>query len=190
VDGVRYLPPNFGETFVANVTIPEGTAVVFSPFVVFGENYDNGTSNDPILNDIFAGAMFQTKFDGATVLEGSANAFPSRMFGPTSFAAPIMYTDPQPRGPGLNSVAAIFALGLGTIFDPLPLGHHTIQNVYTSNFFGGPFTSTYNITVVPEPGGFAAIGACALSLLCARRRLRSVPKASIPFWRHRPLGWR
>jgi hypothetical protein len=176
VDGVRYLPPNLGETFVTNLTISQGTAVAFSPFIVFGENYDIGGSddpNDPILNDIFAGATFQTKFDGATVLEGATNAFPARMFGPTSFASPIAYATPQPRGPGVNSTAAIFVLGLGEIFDPLPLGQHTIQNTYTSNFFGGPYSATYNITVVPEPGGIAAGCMGVLCLVNARRRARS-----------------
>jgi hypothetical protein len=177
VDGVRYLPPNLGSTFVTSLTIQQGTAVVFAPFVVFGENYDNGTSDnpaDPVLNDIFADVTIQTMFDGATVLQGSGNAFPDRKYGPTSFAAPIVYIDPQPRGPGLNSVAAIFGLGIGAIFDPLPLGQHTIQNVYTSNFFGGTFSTTYNITVIPEPSTLCGLGISALCLLVARGRVRGV----------------
>lgn len=172
VDGVRYLPPNLGSTFVTSLTIQQDEAVLFAPFVVFGENYDNGTSDnpaDPVLNDIFADVTIQTMFDGVTVLQGSGNSFPDRKYGPTSFAAPIVYTDPQPRGPGLNSVAAIFGLGIGAIFNPLPLGQHTIQNVYTSNFFGGTFSATYNITVIPEPSTFALliIGTTALGI---RRR--------------------
>jgi len=174
VDGVRYLPPNVGSTFVADLTVQQGTALVFSPFLVFGENYDNGGSddpNDPILDQIFADATIETKLDGVTVLQGAADAFPARDFGPTAFASPIVYTDPQPRGPGLNSVAAIFALGIAAIFDPLSPGQHTIQNVYVSNFFGGSFSATYNISVIPEPGsGFAGVTG-ALGLLVARRRL-------------------
>ena len=172
VDGVRYLPPNLGSTFVTSLTIQQGTAVVFAPFIVFGENYDNGTSDnpaDPILNDIFADVTIQTMFDGATVLQGSGDAFPDRKYGPTSFAAPIVYTDPQPRGPGLNSVAAIFGLGIGAIFDPLPLGQHTIKNVYTSNFFGGTFSATYNITVIPEPSTFALLIISTIALGIRRR---------------------
>lgn len=176
VNGVRYLQPNFGSTFVQDLEAQPDTAFVFSPFLVFGENYDNGTSdnpNDPVLDEIFADATFTTKLDGATVLEGKANAFPARDFGPTAFAEPITYLTPQPRGPGVNSVAAIFGLGLGAIFDPLSPGQHTIVNVYNSpSFFGGPFTATYNITVVPEPGTVVGAGAGAVGLLIARRRSR------------------
>ena len=52
VDGVRYLPPNLvdgvvAEFFVADLTIQQGTRLVFSPYFVFGERYEDG-SEDPV----------------------------------------------------------------------------------------------------------------------------------------------
>ena len=175
-DGVRYLPPNLGSTFVSDVTIQQGTPLVFSPFLVFGEKYDNGTQddpNDPVLEQIFDSTTIQTKFDGTVVLQGGANTFPDRKYGPTVFPAAIPYASPQPRGPGLNSTAAIFGIGLTAIFDGLPLGQHTILNVYDAPFFGGTFSSTYNITVVPEPAGFILLGMAALGFAGSYRGRRS-----------------
>ena len=172
-DGVRYLPPNLGSSFVANLTIQHGTPLLFSPFNVFGERYDNGTEdnpNDPVIEQIFNSTTIETRFDGEVVLQGGANSFPDRKFGVTMFPAPIPYTTPQPRGPGVNAVSAIFGVGLTAIFDGLPLGQHTIVNVYNSPFFGGTFTSTYNITVVPEPTIFVLLGwgvvACIVGVRC------------------------
>jgi hypothetical protein len=172
VDGVRYLPPNLGNVFVADLTIQQGTAVVFSPYFVFGETYDAGSDDLP--SDIadfmlFENATFETSFDGSVVLDGLASAFPARKTGVRSFAQPILYAVPQDRG-GRNAIGAIFEQGLGAMFE-LPLGQHTIMNVYESTFFGGPFSATYNITVVPEPASFILIGIGALALVgCVRRR--------------------
>src|SRR5687768_7513374 len=48
MDGVRFLPPNFGGgDFVADLTIPQRTALLVSPFNVFGERYDNGIEDNP-----------------------------------------------------------------------------------------------------------------------------------------------
>jgi hypothetical protein len=175
VDGVRYLPPNFGGgDFVADLTIPQEPLLV-SPFFVFGERYDNGTEdnpNDPVLDAIFDDATIKTTFDGTVLLEGAASSFPDRLTDVTVFSQPIPYAEPQPRGPGVNAVAALFAVGIGTMYDNLPFGEHTIQNVYTSpNFFGGPYSFTYNITVVPEPACLLSVGVGTLGLFgCGRRR--------------------
>jgi hypothetical protein len=174
VDGVRYLPPDFGSNFVADLTIQQGTPLVFTPFNVFGERYDNGTEDnpaDPVIDEIFQTTTIRTTFDGAVVLEGSANEFPDRKFGVTVFSAPIPYAAPQPRGPGLNSVTAIFGTGITAIFDKLPLGRHTITNVYNSPFFGGTFSATYNITVVPEPSTLVVLGSFLMACTaCVRPR--------------------
>jgi hypothetical protein len=180
VDGVRYLPPNFGGgDFIADLTIPQGTALVVSPFFVFGERYDNGTEDnptDPVIDMILEDATIETTFDGNVLLDGAASAFPERTFGVTVFPNAIPYAEPQPRGENLNSVAAIFGVGIATIYDMLPLGQHTIRNEYNSpGFFGGPFSFTYNITVVPEPTSMllAGAGGIALAITTRRRRVRS-----------------
>jgi hypothetical protein len=176
VDGVRFLPPNFGGgDFVADLTVPQGTALLVSPFNVFGERYDNGTEdnpNDPIINTIFEDAMVEVTLDGNVLLQGRASEFPERKYGVTVFPEPIPYTEPQPRGENLNAVAALFGVGLGTMYANLPLGEHTIRNVYNSpNFFGGPFSFTYNITVVPEPSTLVLLGSVLVGqLVCSRRR--------------------
>jgi hypothetical protein len=175
VDGVRYLPPNFGGgDFVTNVTVPQGTPLMVAPFFVFGERYDNGTEdnpNDPVIGAILDDAMIKVTYDGNVLVEGAASAFPDRLSDVTVFPAPIPYAEPQPRGPGINAIAALFGVGVGTLYDMLPLGEHTIRNEYNSpNFFGGPFTFTYNITVVPEPASFILLGIGALGLSSCRRR--------------------
>jgi hypothetical protein len=177
VDGVRYLPPNFGNNVVADLTIQQGTPLVFSPFYVFGEKYDNGTDDDPVLSEpvidqIFQTTTFQTKFDGSVVLEGFASDFPVRTYDITLFPAPITYTTPRPVGGGVNAIAAFWSTGLTEIFDNLPLGQHTIVNVFTSPFFSpDPVSSTYNITVVPEPSTLMLLGSALLaSIVCIRRR--------------------
>ena len=152
VNDVRYLPPNFGSSFVADVTITQGTAVVFSPYFVFGEKYDDGTEDLPGDIDgymLFENATFQTTYDGNVVLEGLASAFPARKSSIRVYSPPLTYLTPQDRG-SHDAIAAIFGQGLGAMFE-VPHGEHEITNVYSSTFFGGPFSTTYNITVVPEP---------------------------------------
>ncbi len=174
VDGVRYLPPNFGGgDFVANVTIPQGTALMVSPFFVFGERYDTAPDDnpaDPFINTIFEGTTIKTTYDGNVVLEGLASE-PSRKSDVVVFAQPIPYAQPQPRGPNLNALAAIFGVGVGTIFDGLPLGQHTIRNEFNSAVFGMA-SFTYNVTVVPEPSSLCCLGAGLLGLVFVHRRVR------------------
>jgi hypothetical protein len=174
VNGARYLPTDFGVgDFAADVTIQQGTALVRSPFFVFGERYDDGTEDnpaDPILDTIFEGTTVRAAFDGSVVLEGLASAFPERKFGVTVFPAPIPYANPVPRGPGLNAVAALFGVGITTIYDGLTLGEHTIRDEFNSNFFGVR-SFTYNITVVPEPATLTLLGTVTLAwIVCVRRR--------------------
>jgi hypothetical protein len=180
-DGVRFLPPNIGQTFFADLTIQHGTPLLGLPFNIFGERYDNETEdnpNDPIIGTIFESTTVRVMVDGDLALEGFADQFPERTFDVTMFPAPIPYEMPEPRGPGLNSVAAIFGAGITTIFDNLTVGNHTINFVYNSPFFGPePFTATYNITVVPEPASLLFVGpGCIWLPMIAWRRGRN-PRA-------------
>lgn len=175
VDGVRYLPTDFGVgDFVADLAIQHGTPLARAPFFVFGERYDNGTEdnpNDPILDAIFQDTTVKVSVDGTIVLEGLASAFPDRKFGVTAFPAPISFTEPQPRGPGLNSIAALFGVGITTIYDNLPLGMHTIRDEFNSPNFFGARAFTYNVNVVPEPASalLMVFGGAGLPLMTGRR---------------------
>jgi hypothetical protein len=175
VDGVRYLPPNFGGgDFVTSLTISQGEPLMVAPFFVFGERYDNGTEdnpNDPVIGAILDDATIKVTYDGNILLEGVASAFPDRLSDVTVFPAPIPYAEPQPRGPGVNAIAALFGVGVGTLYDMLPLGQHTIRNEYNSpNFFGGPYSFTYNITVVPEPSTLFLLGSILVGWFVRIRR--------------------
>lgn len=160
-----------GIAFVADLTIQQGTAVVFSPYFVFGETYDAGSDDLP--SDIadfmlFENATVQTSLDGSVVLDGLASEFPDRKSSIRVFSQPISYLQPIDRG-GKNAIGAIFEQGIGAMFE-LPVGEHTIMNVYSSNFFGGPFSATYNITVVPEPSSLLLLGIVGIGLPMMRRR--------------------
>lgn len=176
IDGIRYLPANFGGgDFVTDLTIELGTPLIVSPFFVIGEQYDDGTADnpaDPFIDTIFAETTIETTFDGSVILEGTTSDMLDRRFAVTVFSAPIPYADPQPRG-SINAVSSIFGTGLVTIFDDLPVGEHTIRNEFNSTIFGAA-SYTYNVNVVPEPASVvtAGIGALALSLLCVPLRAR------------------
>jgi hypothetical protein len=167
VVGVRYLPHQFaGDS--ASLTIPQGTPLVGSPFFLFGERYDDESEdnpNDPILDTIFEQTTIRTTVDGSVVLEGFASQFPERTYGVTEFSQPIPYANPIPRGPGLNAVAAIFGVGITTIFDMLPVGDHTIRVDVGPNVLGPGGSFTYNITVVPEPASLISVSIGAFGIV-------------------------
>src|SRR5262249_47368839 len=151
VKGVRFLPPTIGGgEFEFEITVTAGTPIFLSSFYVFGEQYDDGTADnpaDPILPFIFETTDVETCLDGQVVLSGTTSDMTDRLTGPSVFDEPIPYSTPQPRGPALNSVAATFTMGVGGIFPPLPVGTHTIENTIDSLFFG-PTHAVYHITVV------------------------------------------
>ncbi|MCC6494296.1 MAG: hypothetical protein IT424_14890 [Pirellulales bacterium] len=175
VDGVRYLPFSEGNDFAADVSIQPGTAVVFSPYVLFGEQYADGSEDDPVAladfinNTILGPTTIRTTLDGNVVLEGGFFDFPDRTFDITLFPEPIEYAAPNARFP---AVAAYWATAITAIFDGLSPGEHTIVNVQNSPFFSPlPSVATYNITVVPEPAGLAlaAVGIFVVAGLIRRQ---------------------
>jgi hypothetical protein len=170
VNGVRYLPyfPLAGD-FVADVTIPQGTALLTQPFGIYGQLYDDGFENnpvDPIIDTIFEESTIRVTYNGNVVLEGLANTFPNRKSGLTIYPEPIPYLIPQAEG----AIAATFdAGGINTIFDMLTLGNHTINSEFDSSL--GTGSITYNITVVPEPATLMLLGSATCAcMVCVRRR--------------------
>jgi hypothetical protein len=155
--GVRLLPGEFFDTTpVFHITLSPGTPFVASPFFVFGERYDDPTVPDddpialaPLLEEIFASAEIQIVLDGRVLLEGSGDELKKFQFGPVFLDQPIVYTEPQPRGENLNSVAALWVMGIGAVYHPLPVGQHTLVYTVQSEFFGN-FRFTYHITVSPK----------------------------------------
>ncbi|MEM7313964.1 MAG: hypothetical protein AAF497_12510 [Planctomycetota bacterium] len=172
VNGGRYLPTNDASgNAVWDVTIDEGTLLIGSPFFLFGERYDSGPDDDatdPFVDTIFADAMITMTVNGDVVLEGAASDFPDRRVPFFDFPEPIVYTEPQPRG-DRNSIAALFASSVGTVFD-LPVGEHVILSELDSTFFGSS-SITYNVSVVPEPTGLSVVVMAAFSFLFVRRRI-------------------
>jgi hypothetical protein len=147
---VRFLPGSFGGgDFDFDVTIGKGTAIAFSPWFAFGETYNDGTPpddpDDPFLAGlidlIFEERTVDVWLDGELVQSGTLNELADFAYGPTYFNEPIPYADQT--GP---AVAAIWTIGVGAVFHPLPPGEHTIL-VMTDGPFFGPTNTIYNIAV-------------------------------------------
>lgn len=180
VDGVRYLPANYGGgDFVADVSVPQGTPLVVAPFFVFGERYQDGSQdnpNDPIIDQVFAEAQIRTILNGNVLLDGSPNDYLDRKFGVTVLPSAIPYTAPRPN----NGVAATFiAGGVTTIYDGLSVGRHTIRNEFKSPLLGqNTFaTFTYNVTVVPEPSAACYLIGSLVGFAAVRRRRAASPSS-------------
>jgi hypothetical protein len=148
---VRFLP-YYGATEFS-IELDPGTAIAFPPFFVFGELYDDGTQddpNDPFIDVLLETATVETRLNGRVLLQGVASELEAYAFGPVNFDQPIWYAEPQPRGPGLNAVAAMIVFGVGSVYRPLPVGEHTLEITVDSEFFG-LIERTYHISVTP-PG--------------------------------------
>ncbi|MGH8071557.1 MAG: hypothetical protein ACRERE_41260 [Candidatus Entotheonellia bacterium] len=151
---VRFLPADlFDPSPEFHVTLPPGTPFVAPPFVVWGGRYDDpdvpdDNPADPILDDFFETAEIQTVLDGYVLLGGTGTELEPFRFGPVYFDEPIVFAEPQPSGPGLNSTAALFVVGIGSVYHPLPVGQHTL--VTTVHSFFGDKQVTYHITVSPQ----------------------------------------
>jgi hypothetical protein len=155
---VAFLPANFtgNPAPEADVTIAPGTFLVAPPVFLFGERYDDPTVPDDSPSDLadflaatFSAVQVEITLDGKVALDASGDALAPYIYGPTYFAEPIPYAEPQPRGAGLNAVAALWGMGVGAILHPLPPGHHTLVVTATDWAFGD-FTYTYHITVTPK----------------------------------------
>lgn len=153
VKGVRFLPNQLGApgTYTFNVTLKPGTPFVAPPFPVFGEAYDNGTQDVPdaaTIAFVFDTAYITVTLDGQTLMNDWASDLASYQFGPVDINPPIAYAQPRDVGGGVFATAAIFTLGVGAVYHPLPVGQHTLINTVTGPL--GDYTFTYNITVSPH----------------------------------------
>jgi hypothetical protein len=156
VGRVRLLPGEFFDPAPQfHMTLAPGTPFVAAPFFLHGERYDDAAipDDDPValkeLLDLILGtAQVRIVLDGRVLLEGSGSQLQEFLFGPTYFDIPIPYDDPQPRGDGLNAVAALWVTGIGAMYRPLPAGEHTL--VYDLQSLFGNFLFTYHITVAPK----------------------------------------
>jgi hypothetical protein len=160
VGRVRLFPAEFFDPQPEfHITLRPGTPFVAAPVFVIGERYDdpNVPDDDPIaladlLEGVFATVKILTVLDGQVLLDGTGTELAQFRFGPVFFDEPIFYADPQPRGPGLNAIAALWVTGIGSVYHPLPVGEHTL--VYDVEDFivavNPDFTITYHITVSPH----------------------------------------
>jgi hypothetical protein len=158
VDGVRFLFHPYVEAVLEDdVTLPAGTALSMSSWGVVGERYSDGSQDnpsDPIIAEINE-ATFETILNGNVVLQGKVADHLNRYTEPTFFDQPVVYNEPQPRGP-VDALAAIFTFGVGGLY-LLPVGDHTLENTVQSSFFGNVHV-TYHISVVPEPSTGVLVG--------------------------------
>jgi hypothetical protein len=181
-NGVRYLPVGVfsSRDFTTNLTIQEGTALFGSPFFFFGERYDDGHEDnpaDPIAVTLLEATRTKTTLDGIVVLEGTVGSMMDRKFGVSFFPEPIPLLEPQQRGPdgspfgeGFFATAVAWTAGVGTMFDSLSRGEHTLRMEYDAEFFGGAYSSTYHISVVPEPTSLVPLGSFIVGWsVCIRR---------------------
>jgi hypothetical protein len=153
VNGMRFLPPGFGSgDFEFDLVIAPGTGIVSSPFFAFGELYEDETFDDPedpflvfLLDLIFQERMIAVWLDGKLVQSGTPAELSGFTYGPTFFDAPIPYAEPQDRG-DISAVAALWTVGVGGVYAPLPPGKHTLVVMSDGPVFG-PNSFTYNITV-------------------------------------------
>jgi hypothetical protein len=162
VGRVRLFPAEFFDTPKEfPITLPPGTPFVASPVFVIGERYQNPDTpdDDPFDPDtaafielVFKTVSIQTTLDGQVLLEGTGTELAQFRFGPVFFDKPVVYAKPQER-PGVGiAIAAVWVMGIGSVYHPLPVGEHTL--VYDVDDFivavNADFVITYHITVSPH----------------------------------------
>lgn len=143
--------------FEFDIVARPGTAFCIGPWFTFGELYDNGGADDPtnaIEELVLPTTEIATMLDGEVLLEGAATELADYSFGPTFFGEPVFYDEPQFRfnddsGNPVNAIAALWVVGIGSVYGPLPPGEHTLVHIHSSPGFGQVEDQIfiYNITV-------------------------------------------
>ncbi len=166
VGHVRFLPvPAPAETgrgsceceFEFDVTLRPGTPFVASPFFVWGGTYDDSSvpddnPADPVLEEIFKTTQIKVVLDGRVLMAGTGKELERFRYGPVYFDEPIVFADPVPVGGDLKATSALFVVGIGAVYRPLPVGQHTLVYTVHSPFFERHYQFTHNITVSPQRG--------------------------------------
>ncbi|QDV34266.1 hypothetical protein [Tautonia plasticadhaerens] len=149
VQKVRFMPFNFaGDEF--DIRVKPGTAIAHPVLPIYGELYDDGTQDDPDADYsfLYEATFIDARLDGQVLFQGFASDYEPYSFGTVVLDGPIFYAEPQPRGPGLNAIAATFVFGTGAVFHPLPVGEHTLVIDVQGPL--GDYHTTYHITVSPK----------------------------------------
>ena len=113
VGPVRFLPvipePGSGRAvrFEFDVTLRPGTPFVASPFLLLGETYEDPSvpdddPADPLLVIFFETTEIKVVLDGRVLMAGTGTELERFGYGPVYFDEPIVYAEPQPRGPNLS----------------------------------------------------------------------------------------
>jgi hypothetical protein len=120
------------------------------PWFAFGELYADGSEDDPdelawLIELLLDTTFVMTELDGEVLLAGTGSELADYNFGPTYFDEPVYYAEETPYG----SVAALWAVGVGSVYHALPPGEHTLVQTHFSPLFGQtePQVFIYHIVV-------------------------------------------
>lgn len=130
-----------------DVTMRRGTAFVLPVLAYLGERYgESGVPDDAFLpREIFTEGVIKVELDGATLIDGAVDDLDAYYYE-ASFAQPIPYGVPQPRGE-FTAVAGIWTQGIGFVYPPMSVGQHTLTLYSEYKGFGVAYSNTWHITV-------------------------------------------
>ena len=114
-----------------DVTLRPGTPFVASPFFVWGGTYEDPSippdnPADPILDFFFETTEIQVVLNGRVLMAGTGTELERFRYGPVYFDEPIVFAEPVPIDEGLKATSALFVVGIGAVYRPLPVGQHTL----------------------------------------------------------------
>lgn len=151
-DGVPQEAPDGTVFFVghADVTLADNQAFMLPVWTYVGEAYLQDIPDDaPLPEEVFTGADVLVLLDGKPLLDSTKDDLSKFYTDAVYFDQPIVYDNPQPRGDGIDAVAALWVQGVGLLRGPLKVGEHTLS-LYVDTGFGFGFINTWDIVVVSD----------------------------------------
>jgi hypothetical protein len=143
VGNVQFLPASYpAASSHADVTVKAGTALLWVPIVWVGEEYPDGSVDDPSV-DWLAGTIGEFTLDDRTIVPDLEKYYvPIRWL-----ENPVVYQDAMDWG----SIAAVYLEGYAFLIAPLPVGVHTFTStVWVLWLSEDPiFDASFTITVIP-----------------------------------------